>query len=512
MSTPTHPAKRARHESHDADHKDHKGGAVALCGPDRTPVSIPHAAAVRMRMVADILEDSSEDATSAGQLEIPLPQVEAPVMRAAVDFLLVGKAAGLCAPLLRDDCGAADVVPLLLAASFLQAPELEAVALASLAMKARAAGAAVLAAHAVPTIELFAGLGVGHGGANTRVGDTGASAGAYLASLQTRIDVRAALATLDAAEPELVTATQRRMLWQRTTPSSLSAPPIYGGNPLEAYAGQAGGASEKAMAVHLAGGRVDLSVQPVIVTVVAIDGMAAAQAEEAAGLIGLGIAFSDVGEHVEFGGEVARMPSSMANGALREITGRVDLVRIYNCSSSEGHDGHPKTPVWHDGTSWNTCYDALLLVPASHTVDVTVAGTLSVPRSASGAPGPRRAAGTVPFTASLKFHEVEGEECDVGGNKTGDYFQGVFVWGITRLDFALTLPGDSVLTADEASLLTSYTFAAPCTSSPDMQGYVQVSTKSPVLLALMEHLTEITAAPEYGQETWIEESRRAGLT
>ena len=170
-------SKRARH---DADHE----GASALCGPDRTPVSIPHAAAVRMRMVADILQDSSEE----GRLEIPLPHVEAPIMRAAVDFLLAGKPAGRSAPLLRGDCCAADVVPLLLAASFLQAPELEAVALASLALKASSAGAAVLAARAVPAIELFAGLGVG--GANTGDSACVGGTGAYLASLQTLLDVR----------------------------------------------------------------------------------------------------------------------------------------------------------------------------------------------------------------------------------------------------------------------------------------------------------------------------------
>ena len=82
---------------------------TALCGPAATPVAIPRAAAVRMRTVADLLEDAGEGAGAGAEqrLDIPLPQIEAATMRALVDFLHTGPAGSLCAPLL---CGSLSIL------------------------------------------------------------------------------------------------------------------------------------------------------------------------------------------------------------------------------------------------------------------------------------------------------------------------------------------------------------------------------------------------------------------
>ena len=82
--------------------------------------------------------------------------------------------------------------------------------------------------------------------------------------------------------------------------------------------------------------------------------------------------------------------------------------------------------------------------------------------------------------------------------------------GIRSLAFSVALPDleDTILTADEAALLTNYTFAGIDRRDPNMACRTQVNTRSPILLALTDCLVELMCEkPQYGQPTWEEAPR-----
>ena len=488
------PAKRARAA----------GGPIALCGPAGTPVPIPRVAALRMRVVADILEDMGEgEGGDAARLEIPLPHIEAATMRAVVDFLVFGPSGEACAPLLRDTSGAAaiNVVPLLVAANFLQAADLEETVVACLAYEAWSVGATLTAAPQDPTLALFAGLGpAGAMGDGERDPPP-----AHFTKLARLLDLRAALAAINSVEPELVAVVQRGVLEQRaptaagvgraSRPGATVLPPVPppARNPsaLKAYAAQSGSAVDKAIAVQLAGGTavVRTTMKNEVLTV---DGIAAAQVTEAMQLLKLQFKAPEVGE-IEI--ESATEGTSALGHQPRVISGAVDSVAAYDCCISEGHDSYPDGyPDDYDHPEY-TCDPGDLSEPRSHDVAVAVAGTLSVRATTAGSPGPSTA--SVPFTASLKFHE----KCSWRDYNNRNNFR-QDARGLTSLEFTVVIPDDSVLTEEEAELLTRYDFAPI-----DKDDGVQVGTKSIILLELADQLIQLARKPKYGGVTWQEEDR-----
>ena len=111
----------------------------------------------------------------------------------------------------------------------------------------------------------------------------------------------------------------------------------------------------------------------------------------------------------------------------------------------------------------------------------------------------------MPFTASLRLCE----ECTQ--NDWGNYNGvGEDVGGLAYFEFTVTFPDDSVLTAEEIELLTSYDFAPIDQNQAFVDRYgqsAQIGTKSIILLALAKHFIELSHTPVHGEVTWQEEKR-----
>lgn len=194
------------------------------------------------------------------------------------------------------------------------------------------------------------------------------------------------------------------------------------------------------------------------------------------------------------------------------ISGAVVSVSRYNRRMEEGHGGIPDDVPEHYRYSegYPDHYDEDLIEPWIHTVDVAVAGNLSV----------YGASEQIPFEASLSFKEEVGDEYWKGGGEPGYY-----VWGLHNLVFTLELPSECGLTDEEVNLLTAYTFAPIDPADPTsangledrcagcMYDRVQVATRSPILLSLTDKLLKLTheCRPTSGQWTWQEDNELEAL-
>ena len=451
--------------------------------------------------------------------EIPLPTIAAPIMHAVVDFALAMAAAARAHGGATEQadheqaaaqqsaawdacCGNVGAAQVLLAANFLHVPDLEAAAIERLALSAKAVGRALRRAPGDPTVALFAGLSgeQGQAGESTSID--------YLSNLRRLLNLRSTLVALGDVEPELVTAVKRRMLGSAGTAAPKTA------SPRQAYAQQKGSAATKALAVELAGGSVKLSVAHTV-KVSAIDGVSVsvptAQVEHALQLVGLEIRpgpwytaerYPDDDRENHYTDEngwrnEVDIPVDMDERTSRLASATVDHVSKYNCREVAGFKGQEFSCC--EGEHEPEDVDDSLVRPRTRTVDVVVAGTLSV---GANTPGQGDGVVAVPFTASLKFvEEISERELD-GWDMDGESNA---ARGLRSFVFGLVLPSGTALTEAEVSLLTGYSFAGIDYSGDDykdMQGRPQISTKLPILLALTERLVKLTGKPVYGEKTW----------